>query len=318
MLFEDLKAFVAVIDCASLTKAADQLHLTQSAVSRRIQHLEESLQASLFDRSSRPPVPTAMGYRIYEHAQALLRDARHLLSIPQEAATPSGRFRVGFTQVVADVVVFDTVTRVRKAFPELEMQLVTHWSSELEQLIGRGELDAATLLLPAPSQLPEGLAGKLITTLEVVVVQSRLHPVVEATTDINALSCREWILNPRGCGYRAALEAAMGGRGQTLRLGIDTHGAAIQMRMIAAGLGLGLLPKRLLQESPLRDELSVVTVKDFSLAMDIWVAHSLRPGNLRQANELLIQQVALGLQDLPAGTGAGRSHGGSPANSAAT
>jgi DNA-binding transcriptional LysR family regulator len=294
MLFEDLKAFVAVIDCASLTKAAEKLCLTQSAVSRRLQHLEESLNASLFDRSSRPPVPTAMGYRIYEHAVTLLRDANHLLSIPQESATPSGRFRVGFTQVVADVVVFDAVTRIRQAFPELEMQLVTHWSSELELMISRGELDAATLLLPAPSQLPEGLAGKLITTLEIVVVQSRLHPIVDSASDINSLSCREWILNPRGCGYRAALEAAMGGRGQKLRLGIDTHGAAIQMRMIAAGLGLGLLPRKLLQESPLRDQLAIVEVRDFALQVDIWGAHSLRPGNLRQANELLIQQVSDG------------------------
>ena len=297
MLFEDLKAFVAVIDCVSLTKAAEKLCLTQSAVSRRIQHLEESLEASLFDRSTRPPVPTAMGYRIYAHAVGLLHDANHLLSIPQEEAMPSGRFRVGFTQVVADVVVFDAVSSIRKAFPELEMQLLTQGSSDLEQLITQGELDTATLLLPAPSQLPEGLAGKLITTLDIVVVQSRRHPIVESSSDIQSLSCREWILNPRGCGYRTALESAMGSRGQTLRLSIDTHGAAIQMRMIAAGLGLGLLPKRLLQESPLKDELVVVEVNDFSLAMDIWVAHSLRPGNLRRVNELLIGQVIQGFAE---------------------
>jgi DNA-binding transcriptional LysR family regulator len=90
----------------------------------------------------------------------------------------------------------------------------------------------------------------------------------------------------------------MGGRGHTLRLGIDTHGAAIQMRMIAAGLGLGLLPRRLLHENPLQDELAIVDVSDFSLAMDIWVTHSLRPGNLRQANELLIQRVFAGFQGL--------------------
>lgn len=296
MLFEDLRALAAVIECTSLTKAAERLCLTQSAVSRRIQHLEESLGATLFDRTSRPPLPTALGLRIYEGAVGLLRDAEHLRRMPQEAAAPRGKFRVGFTQIVADVVVLDAVTSIKTTFPDVEMQVVTHWSSELQLLLTQGELDAATLLLASPSNLPQGLGGARVTTLEMVVVQSEQHPVVPPSTDMKSLACREWILNPKGCGYRAALESAMGGRGQTLKLGVDTHGAAIQMRMIAAGLGLGLLPKRLLQESPLKDELSIVEVSDFALQMDIWVAHPLQPGNLSQANELLIQRVVEGFE----------------------
>lgn len=296
MLFEDLRALAAVIECTSLTKAAERLCLTQSAVSRRIQHLEESLGATLFDRTYRPPVPTALGLRVYEGASRLLRDAEQLRRIPQEAASPRGKFRVGFTQVVADVVVLDAVTSIKKTFPDVEMQVVTNWSSELQHLLTQGELDAATLLLAAPSSLPQGLGGALITTLEILVVQSKQHPVVAQSTDMKCLSSREWILNPKGCGYRAALESAMGGRGQTLKLGIDTHGAAIQMRMIAAGLGVGLLPKRLMQQSPFKDELSIVDVSDFSLQMDIWVAHPQQPGNLRQANELLTQHVVEGFK----------------------
>lgn len=295
MLFEDLKAFVAVIECASVTKAAEVLCITQSAVSRRIQHLEESLNASLFDRTSRPPVATAMGHRIYASAVGLLRDAQYLLSIPQEDALPSGRFRVGFTQIVADAVAFDVVTRIREKFPALEMQLITDWSSELEQLIVRGALDAATLMLPGPSLLPDGLKGQRATTLEILVVQSKDKPVVDSPTDIKSLSGNEWILNPKGCGYRAALEAAMGGQGQKLKLGVDTHGAAMQMRMVAAGLGLGLIPEQLLQNSALVDQLSVVHINDFSLKMDVWIVQSDQPGNLRQAYELLTDSVLDGL-----------------------
>jgi DNA-binding transcriptional LysR family regulator len=295
MLFEDLKAFVAVVDCASLTKAAEALCITQSAVSRRIQHLEESLGVSLFDRSTRPPSPTAMGQRIYQHALGLLRDAQHLLSIPQEDALPAGRFRVGFTQMVADAVVFDVVMGVRDRFPDLELQLVTDWSSELERLIIQGELDAATLMLPANRHLPDGLKGQQVTRLEILVVQSRHQPVTASHSTMKDLAPREWILNPKGCGYRAALEAAMGGQGEKLNLRVDTQGAAIQMRMVAAGMGLGLIPRQFLQDSPLADQLSVVQIDDFSLSMDIWVVQSHQPGNLRQANELLIQCVLAGL-----------------------
>lgn len=295
MLFQDLKAFVTVIESASLTKAAQSLCLTQSAVSRRIQHLEETLGEALLDRTTRPPLPTAMGHRVYELAVGLLRDAEHLLSLPQESAMPSGRFRVGLTQIVADAVVFDVVTRMREQLPSLELQIVTDWSSELEQQMLAGELDAATLMLPAASRPPAALEGQRVTTLDILVVQSQSKPLVNAATQIKHLAAQEWVLNPKGCGYRAALEAAMGGRGHTLKLAVDTHGAAMQMRMVAAGLGLGLIPATLLPGNPYAHALSVVSIEDFQLKMGIWVTHSPRPGNLRLANQLLIQAITDGL-----------------------
>lgn len=296
MLFQDLKAFVTVVDSASLTKAAQTLCLTQSAVSRRIQHLEETLGEALFDRSTRPPSPTAIGRRVYEKAVELLQDAEHLLNIPQENATPSGRFRVGLTQIVADAVVFEIVTRMRAQLPRLELQIVTDWSSALEQQMLLGELDAATLMLPASNSPPASLQAHLITTLDMLVVQSKHTPLVPPITTINDLAAVEWVLNPKGCGYRAALEAAMGGRGHTLKLAVDTHGAAMQMRMVAGGLGLGLIPAKLLHSSAHADELAVVEISDFQLRMGVWLTHSRQPGNLRQANELLAQGIADGLR----------------------
>ncbi|WP_254865953.1 LysR family transcriptional regulator [Pseudomonas fluorescens] len=296
MLFQDLKAFVTVIDSASLTKAAHTLCLTQSAVSRRIQHLEDTLGEALFDRTTRPPLPTALGHRIYEKAVALLRDAEYLLNISKENALPSGRFRVGLTQIVADAVVFEVVTRMRDQLPGVEMQIVTDWSTELERLMLLGELDAATLMLPAANSPPAALAAQLITTLEILVVQSKRNPRVTAPVAINSLAASEWVLNPKGCGYRAALEAAMGSQGQTLKLAVDTHGASVQMRMVAAGMGLGLIPATLLPGIAHADELAIVNISDFQLNMGVWLTHSRQPGNLRLANELLAAGIADGLR----------------------
>jgi len=67
-MIENLQAIVAVVEAQSLTKASARLCVTQSAVSRRLQQLEETLGASLFDRTQRPPAPTALGLRVYEHA----------------------------------------------------------------------------------------------------------------------------------------------------------------------------------------------------------------------------------------------------------
>lgn len=298
MLFADLKAFVAVIDHNSLTRAATALSLTQSAVSRRMQHLEEVLGAELFDRNSRPPVPTALARRIYAGAVPLLQATGNLLALARSDAVPTGPFRLGLTQVIGEVVLFDVVTRMRSAFPALDVKLHTDASPALQEQLAQGSLDCATLLLARPSVMPPGMAGRFITTLDVVVVQSRQHPLVAAVAEMAQLAAQEWILNPLGCGYRAALERAMAGLGHPFRLGIDTQGTDLQMQLVAAGYGLGLVPRAVWQASTSREQLALVEVTDFSLELDIWLVHSAQMGNLTRAAALLGEAVAEGFDRL--------------------
>ncbi|MFZ4875934.1 LysR family transcriptional regulator [Janthinobacterium sp. Mn2066] len=291
MLFEDLRAFIAVIDHNSLTRAADVLSLTQSAVSRRIQHLEEVMGVELFDRNSRPPLPTALAHRVYEQALPLVLGARRLLEMARDDMAPTGTLRVGMTQAVGEMVLFDAVQRLRASFPALDLKLHTEWGAALQQQLLHGSLDAVAMMLPSPSTLPARMDGRLMGTLPVVVVQSRQKPLVEGKADILALAQQEWILNPIGCGYRAALERAMGGAGQALKLRVDTIGTDLQLQLVAAGAGLGLVPRSILQRSAVAGQLMVVDTPGFSMQLDVWLVHALQMGNLKRAVEVLGEAV---------------------------
>ena len=129
-MIDDLKTFVTVIDEASLTRAADVLCVSQSAISKRIQRLEELLGAELFDRVSKPPRPTALASRVYEQVMPLLGAWEHLLVIAQEDAEPSGIFRFGLPQAVAEIALVDAVTKLKRLFPALEIRLHTEWTPE--------------------------------------------------------------------------------------------------------------------------------------------------------------------------------------------
>lgn len=286
-MLDDLKAFVAVVDKTSLTKAADSLSLTQSAVSRRVQQLEETIGATLLDRSSRPPTATALGRRVHRSAKAILRDVDRLMGIPKEEGEPDGTLRLGLPQVIADVALYGITMRVKESFPALGLKCRSGWSSTLQTSVADGELDAAVLMLPVGSSAPAGMAGKRIARFDVLVVQSRRNPVVPDRTGIAQLADCEWILNPQGCGYRAALQHAMEGVGKDLRIGVDVHGTESQLRLVAAGLGLGLAPRNLLGASTHRRALSVVEVPDFSLTLDLWLVHATSPGNLARALDVL-------------------------------
>lgn len=291
MNINDLKAFVAVIEFNSLTRAAEALFLTQSAISRRIQHLEKSLGAELFDRASKPPKPTALAHRVYALSVPLLQGVDRLIEVTLEDMAPAGLFRIGLTPVVSDIALFNVALRVKQAFAELEVQSTSYWGPQLLSHLISGSLDAAAFMLPAHAAPPAHLMTARIATLDVMVVQSAHSPLVPQRAQLAQLAQQGWILNPEGCGYRAALEHALEMKGKPLRLSVDTHGTDTQLRLIASGLGLGLVPKSVLLASPFRQDLAIVDTRGFSLTLAVWLAYGNQMGNLRKAVNVL--QLAL-------------------------
>jgi DNA-binding transcriptional LysR family regulator len=312
-MIDDLRAFAAVLDEKSLTRAASKLHLTQSAISRRIQQLEETLGASLLDRTNRPPTPTLLGSRVYEKAIPILRAVDQLVILPQGNAAPSGTFRLGVAHAIGDMILANSIKRMREEFPLLDVRLRTEWSTGLSQQVIRSDLDAAVILLPAGARPAAPLIGRYVASLDVVIVQSKQHPILTQGVPMSALAKEGWILNPQGCGYRAELARAIGETGESLRVVVDTYGTELQLRMIAAGLGLGVVPRSVLRASMSFDEISIVEIFDFSMTLDIWLVHLRELGNLTKAVDALAETVEAGFKPY-AGVGPDAPIGGTRPN----
>jgi DNA-binding transcriptional LysR family regulator len=294
IMIDNLRALAAVVDCRSLTKAAAKLYLTQSAISRRIQQLEEDVGGMLFDRAQRPPAVTALGRRVYEQALPILRAVDDLRSLAREDAEPHGTVRLGVSHAVGDVILVDAIERLAADFPNLDVRLRTGWSEGLAQQVTEGELDAAVMLLAPGSKPLAPLMGHAVVSVDAAIVQSRRRPLVPQTVSLAELARQDWILNPVGCGYRATLERVMGKQAGGLHVAIDTHGTEIQLRLVAAGLGLGLVPRSVLRASPHRDEIVIVDAENFSIFLEIWLVHLKEFGNLGRAIDRLAETIADG------------------------
>jgi DNA-binding transcriptional LysR family regulator len=164
----------------------------------------------------------------------------------------------------------------------------------LADQIAAGEPDAAVVILPPDTRPPAPLIGRVIAKADVAIVQSRRFPRVRAPVRLAALAEEDWILNPIGCGYRARLECAMGERDGSLRIAVDTYGMEIQLRMVASGLGLGLVPRTALKSSVNREAVMVVEATDFAMSLDIWLVHLKEFGNLKRAIDALAATVSDG------------------------
>ena len=305
-MINNLKALAAAIEGKSLSAAGAKLFVTQSAISRRIQQLEETLCAPLFDRSQRPPVPNALGRRVYEQAVPILAAMDALLETSLEDATPRGTLRLGLPPALGDSLPAAAINRMKSQFPNLDIRIRTGWGAEISSKISDGELDAAFLILPVATGLATPLVGRTIATLEVVVVQSRVLGQVKGPLLLSALSQADWVLNPIGCGYRAKLESAMGVRGGSVRVAVDVYGSNAQLGMVASGLGLGLVPRAVLDSSSIASEVSILPITDFAMKLEIWVASLGRLGNMKSAVDLLAttlgDSLMAGRDESPDGT----------------
>ena len=153
-----LEAFVAIVDCGSITKAAERVGLTQPAVSIALRELESALGATLIDRDLRPLRPTRPGTILHRRAMRLLSDAEGLRTAVQVATAETlPSIRLGLV-----VSVTATGAPLIKALQGLadELQVLSGLTPEL----GRALMDRAVdlLITSDPMEDVEGLERRIV------------------------------------------------------------------------------------------------------------------------------------------------------------
>ncbi len=290
MKIDDISAFVAVVRNQSISAAADALGLTQSAITRRVQNLELALGVELLDRSVKPPRPSAMGKQVYEQCARVLLEVERLRDLVQEDHAPTGVFRIGVIQTIGDVVLLDTLQKLNQAFDGLHTEVASGWGAQLVQRVDKGEIDAAVALFPATKVLPDGLRGRTLGRIELVVVAKK-DALSRRAYKLRDIFGQGWVLNPDGCGFRAGLARALAEQGLSFKINLETFGTDLQLGLVANGVGLGLMPRPILERSRHRAQLDIVNVTDFRPVLDIWLVQPLQPGPVQHAIDLFAALV---------------------------
>jgi DNA-binding transcriptional LysR family regulator len=147
-----LRAFVAVVETGSVTRAAHLLNLTQAAVSQQLKRLEDLFGVELFDRTNRSLRTTPAAERLLSHAQAMMtmNDAIWgLMSQPHYV----GEIRVGVPHDVVEPNIPPVLKRFDRAWPRVQVVLTSGITADILAALDRGELDVA---LATQSNVPDG------------------------------------------------------------------------------------------------------------------------------------------------------------------
>jgi DNA-binding transcriptional LysR family regulator len=295
MKIDDIDAFVAVIRCQSISHAAESLQLTQPAITRRVQNFEQALGVELFDRNTKPLKPTLIGTQVYAQCRTILREMDALRELVASDAPPTGVLRLGVPQTIGDVVLLDALKHLRQQYPSLRTQVATGWGSHLVGKIEKGELDAVAALFPAGKIFPDNIIGQSIGKMELVVVCAK-DQLPKKPCKLADCYDRGWVLNPDGCGFRAGLQRTLSDQGLQLKVNLETFGTELQLGLVAEGLGLGLVPRDLLERSAHSEQLAVMPLKDFKPVMDLWLIFPRFLGNLQGPVAAFGERVAQALK----------------------
>src|SRR5688572_30125444 len=169
----DARTFVVVAEFGSISRAARELHLTQPAVTRRVQRLEQAVGAELIDRRKRPFGLTDIGQAAIERCRRMVGMRDELKALAQAGPQPSRECRIGVAHALTELALTEPADELRKTFPTVVLRLATGWSRDIVERVRSGALDAGIVLLPEGDRLPAEVQGEELAPEELVIIGAR-------------------------------------------------------------------------------------------------------------------------------------------------
>jgi len=237
-MLSELRTFVLFAEEGSVQKVARRLPLTQPAVSRQIQRLEQALGGALLNRRQKPPTLTARGLDVLSQAREILA-AFEALRQPAADREPEGLFRLGIVNGLAHETLAKTIMSAVAQFPRVTLRLKSGWSADLVDQHRNGLLDAAVILSDGSRFHDAERIGR-----ELLVAIGAADPAMFQPQQDGF----GWVLSPEPCDARRALGARLAQKRQPLTVVAEAEHVGLQLALVRDGLGLSLMPRRLLEQ----------------------------------------------------------------------
>ncbi|WP_104205162.1 HTH-type transcriptional activator IlvY [Billgrantia saliphila] len=258
-----LKQFLALADTLHFGRASELCHVSPSTLSRTIRQLEETLDAPLFVRDNRHVTMTPQGRHFQEYAREALAQwelLRHTLS--RQAGELIGEISIYCSVTASYSFLYDLLSDFRLRHPRIELKLHTGDPAESMSRVLAGEEDMA--ITPRPRSAPVALAFKSLTRSPLVFIAPVEQAAwIPATPD--SPSAEQWqgvpmVLSEAGLSrdYTDTWFRALG-VAPTIYAQVAGHEAIVSM--VGLGFGIGVVPKIVLDNSPLAERVRLLPVK---------------------------------------------------------
>lgn len=267
---DQLRAFVTVADLRSFRQAADELHLSPPALSRRVERLEELVGARLLERTSRSVRLSAVGEAFLERVRAVLEDLDDaVLGVHELSSGHTGRITVAAVPSAACSFVPRALARLAGSYPGIRFRLLDGSLQATALAVLGGQADVGIGFNDSPIA---GLRAELLGEDPYVLALPTSHRWhARRSLRLQDLQDEPLLSLAGGSGNRALLEQQLAQAGVTPRVVHEAAHIGALMGMVEAGLGCALVPAMVvrpvptgiavvpLQGRPLRREIVLLT-----------------------------------------------------------
>ena len=246
---QQLLAFIAVAESGSFSQAADKLHLTQPAISKRIALLEQQLAAPLFDRISKRVALTEAGKVLLPRAKKLawdLDDAR--VSIRNLTGKIGGRLPIAASHHVGLHRLPPVLKDYSRLYPEVAIDIAFLDSEQAYRQVSHGEIELAVVTL-ALAAVPN-IEAHALWTDKLMIMTSPDHPLTgRPRPELADLLNYPVILPGTNTFTRQLIEGLFQDKGLVLKVGMATNYLETIKMMVSIGMAWSILPEIMLDDS---------------------------------------------------------------------
>ena len=255
MTFKQLEAIYWVVRLGGFAKAAEKLHTTQSAVSKRIQELEALFDTPLFDRTLRTSRLTEKGEEMVAVAKRLLEQRDLAVEQFQKPEIVERQFRLGITELTAMTWLPKLVARIQAFYPKVTIRPAVETGLALRDKLLADELDLA--IVPDAFKEPR-FAAHPVGTVEVVWMCKPGFVETRRPLRLHELSRYPLLLQTQSA-TNMVLDRWLESQGVRLTSSISSNNMLAQIGMTVSGLGITYLPLQCLK--PMIESGMLTTIK---------------------------------------------------------
>lgn len=271
LTLRQFRVFEAVARNLSFSRAAEELHLSQPAVSMQVRGIEVILGLPLTEQLGRRIYLTDAGREVLHASQAItarLDDLQHNLT--QLRGVERGSLRLAVTSTV-NAVATGILARFRGRYAGVAVHLDVSNRATVLDLLANNRIDLAIM-----GQVPEdlGLEATRFMDNPLVVIAPPGHPLVgRRKVSVAALATESFLVREAGSGTRGAMERFFAARGLDIRSSMEMSSNEAIRQAVQAGLGLGILSLQTLELELALKRLAVLKVEGFPIMRHWYVVH---------------------------------------------
>jgi DNA-binding transcriptional LysR family regulator len=249
MQINQINAFLAVAELESFSLAAERLHITQPAVSKRIRQLEISVGTALFDRISKRSILTPDGKAFRPHAERILQELKsYRFSLSRQQDSPSGSLSFATSHHIGLHRLPGTLRDFKIRYPQVDLDLHFMDSEDACVAIANNELELAIVTLPEIAD--EKLECEPVWIDQLVVVTATDHPLAgQQDIDPVDLLAHAAILPSIGTFTRKIINSLFVTDKDNLKIILETNYLETIKVMVSANLGWSILPRSMVDAS---------------------------------------------------------------------